>query len=184
MRSRIPTSHNPFYYYDKSIISIDTLKQDAEYRTYLEQAYWDVIVIDEAHNEADRGTGSLRSRLARLLARRSDTLVMLSATPHDGRARSFASLMNMLDATAIADPDDFSPEDFRDKGLVIRPLQEGCPGSGPRDLPRPRDHPPPVPGLAAGGGRLRGPAGGGGGRDGDGGRRKWGFSHAYGVRPP
>ena len=131
VRSRIPTSHNPFHYYDKAIISIDTLKQDAEYRTYLEQAYWDIIVIDEAHNVADRGSGSasaggshgrtsLRSRLARLLARRSDTLVMLSATPHDGRARSFASLMNMLDATAIADPDDYTKEDFRDKGLVIR----------------------------------------------------------------
>ena len=120
VRSRIPTSHNPFHYYDKAIISIDTLKQDAEYRTYLEQAYWDVIVIDEAHNVADRGTGSLRSRLARLLARRSDTLIMLSATPHDGKARSFASLMNMLDATAIADPDDYAAEDFRDKGLVIR----------------------------------------------------------------
>ena len=120
VRSRIPTNHNPFYYYDKAIISIDTLKQDAEYRTYLEQAYWDVIVIDEAHNVADRGTGSLRSRLARLLARRSDTLIMLSATPHDGRARSFASLVNMLDATAITDPNDYTAEDFRDKGLVIR----------------------------------------------------------------
>ena len=120
VRRRIPTNHNPFHYYDKSIISIDTLKQDAEYRTYLEQAYWDVIVIDEAHNVADRGTASLRSRLARLLARRSDTLIMLTATPHDGKARSFASLMNMLDATAITDPDDFAPEDFRDKGLVIR----------------------------------------------------------------
>ena len=32
VRSRIPTNHNPFYYYDKAIISIDTLKQDAEYR--------------------------------------------------------------------------------------------------------------------------------------------------------
>ena len=127
VRSRIPTSHNPFHYYDKAIISIDTLKQDAEYRTYLEQAYWDVIVIDEEHNVADRGGGSaargktsLRSRLARLLARRSDTLIMLSATPHDGRARSFASLMNMLDATAIADPDSYTKEDFSDKGLVIR----------------------------------------------------------------
>ena len=120
VRRRIPTSHNPFHYYDKSIISIDTLKQDREYRTYLEQAYWDVIVIDEAHNVADRGTGSLRSRLARLLARRSDTLIMLTATPHDGKARSFASLVNMLDPTAITDPEDFRPEDFRDKGLVIR----------------------------------------------------------------
>lgn len=120
VRSRIPTNHNPFYYYDKAIISIDTLKQEAEYRTYLEQAQWDIIVIDEAHNVADRGTGALRSKLARLLARRSDTLIMLSATPHDGRARSFASLVNMLDATAIPDPDDYSAEDFRDKGLVVR----------------------------------------------------------------
>ena len=56
VRSRIPTNHNPFHYYDKAIISIDTLKQDAEYRTYLEQAYWDVIIIDEAHNVADRGS--------------------------------------------------------------------------------------------------------------------------------
>ena len=119
VRSRIPANHNPFYYYDKAIISIDTLKQDAEYRTYLEQARWDIIVIDEAHNVADRGTRSLRSRLAKLLSRQSDTLIMLSATPHDGRARSFASLVNMLDATAIADPDDYTAEDFR-PGLVIR----------------------------------------------------------------
>ena len=39
VRSRIPTNHNPFFYYDKAIISIDTLKQDAEYRTYLENAF-------------------------------------------------------------------------------------------------------------------------------------------------
>lgn len=119
LRSRIPTNHNPFYYYDKTIISIDTLKQDAEYRTYLENAYWDIIVIDEAHNVAERGTGvSLRARLAKLVAQRSDTLIMLSATPHDGKARSFASLMNMLDPTAIADPEDYGPEDI--KGLFIR----------------------------------------------------------------
>ena len=119
VRSRIPTNHNPFYYYDKAIISIDTLKQDAEYRTYLEQASWDIIVIDEAHNVADRGTASQRNRLAKLLARRSDTLIMLSATPHDGKARSFASLVNMLDATAITNPDSYTKEDFR-PGLVIR----------------------------------------------------------------
>ncbi len=119
VRSRIPTNHNPFYYYDKSIISIDTLKQDAEYRTYLENAYWDIIVIDEAHNVAERGKGSSqRAKLAKLLSSRSDTLIMLSATPHDGRAKSFASLMNMLDPTAIANPEDYGPEDI--KGLFVR----------------------------------------------------------------
>lgn len=119
VRSHIPTNHNPFYYYDKAIISIDTLKQDAEYRTYLENAYWDIIVIDEAHNVAERGKGSsLRARLAKLLSGRSDTLIMLSATPHDGKARSFASLMNMLDPTAIASPENYGPDDI--KGLFIR----------------------------------------------------------------
>ncbi|MEI6260306.1 MAG: hypothetical protein WCR46_10420 [Deltaproteobacteria bacterium] len=39
VRSRIPTNHNPFYYYDKSLISIDTSKQDAEYRAYLGSGY-------------------------------------------------------------------------------------------------------------------------------------------------
>ena len=120
VRNQIPGNHNPFYYYDKSIISIDTLKQDNEYRRHLEQAYWDIIVIDEAHNVAERGSSSQRAQLAQLLAGRSDTLIMLSATPHDGKARSFASLMNMLDPTAISDPDDYAREDFRDKGLGIR----------------------------------------------------------------
>ena len=119
VRSRIPTNHNPFYSFDKSIISIDTLKQDNEFRMHLEKANWDIIVIDEAHNVAERGHGrTQRARLAKLLSKQSDALIMLSATPHDGRARSFASLMNMLDPTAIANPDDYGPEDI--KGLFIR----------------------------------------------------------------
>lgn len=85
----------------------------------MEKAYWDIIVIDEAHNVAERGDHQAqRSRLAKLLANRSDTMIMLSATPHDGRAKSFASLMNMLDPTAIADPENYTPEDI--KGLCIR----------------------------------------------------------------
>ena len=123
VRNRIPANHNPFNYFDRSIISVDTLKSNLEYRNYLENAWWDIIVIDECHNVAARGaeTGlSRRARLAKLLASRSDTLMLLSATPHDGSARSFASLMTLLDPTAISDPDDYSPEDFSSKGLVIR----------------------------------------------------------------
>ena len=123
VRNRIPANHNPFNHYDRSIISIDTLKNNLEYRNYLENAWWDLIIIDECHNVAARaneGGLSRRARLARLLSTRSDTLILLSATPHDGSARSFASLMSLLDPTAISDPDDYTPEDFRDKGLVIR----------------------------------------------------------------
>ena len=122
IRSKLPSNYNPFFYYDKTIVSIDTLKRDIEYRTHLENAYWDIIVIDEAQNVAERGEHQQRHRLANLLAGRSDTMIMLSATPHDGRARSFASLMNMLDPTAIANPDDYTKEDI--KGLCIRRFKQ------------------------------------------------------------
>ncbi|MDO8777978.1 MAG: DEAD/DEAH box helicase [Burkholderiaceae bacterium] len=123
VRNRIPANHNPFNHFDRSIISIDTLKSNLEYRNYLENAWWDIIVIDECHNVAARAGESgvsRRARLARLLATRSDTLMLLSATPHDGSARSFASLMSLLDPTAISDPDDYTPDDFKNKGLVVR----------------------------------------------------------------
>jgi len=119
IRAHIPSNHNPFYYYDNVIISIDTLKNDHEYRTMLEKTRWDIIAIDEAHNVARRGKSQAqRSRLAELLSKRSDTLILLSATPHDGRPRSFASLMNMLEPTAIANEEDYRREDIQ--GMVFR----------------------------------------------------------------
>ncbi|MGM9992632.1 MAG: helicase-related protein [Candidatus Bruticola sp.] len=119
--SQMPSNYNPLWYYDKAIISIDTLKYNSKYNNYLEGAYWDIIIVDEAHNVAERSSGknlAKRSKLAKLLAKRSDAMIMLSATPHDGRAASFASLMTMLDPTAIADPSNYSKEDV--KGLYIR----------------------------------------------------------------
>lgn len=118
VRTRIPTNHNPFHYFDKTIISIDTIKQDGEYRNHLENAWWDIIVIDEAHNVARRGTNSMRARVAELLSSRSDSLILLSATPHDGKRESFASIMNMLNPTAIKDDSNYGPEDI--EGLFIR----------------------------------------------------------------
>ncbi len=118
IHNKIPSYHNPFNYYDKAIISVDTLKSDREYRNYLENAYWDIIVIDEAQHVADRGNNSMRSRLAKLLANRSDTLILLTATPHDGNASSCASIINMLDPVAITDPENYV---FKSKnGLFIR----------------------------------------------------------------
>lgn len=119
IRTSLPSNYNPFFYYDKVIVSIDTIKRDVEYRTHLENAYWDIIVIDEAQGVAERGNrDSQRSRLANILKDRSDTMIMLSATPHDGRAKSFASLMNMLDPTAIANPEEYTKDEI--KGLCIR----------------------------------------------------------------
>jgi superfamily II DNA/RNA helicase len=118
IRSELPTNYNPFYYYNQTIVSIDTIKRDIEYRTFLENSWWDIIVIDEAQNVADRMSQAQRSRLAKLLSERSEALIMLSATPHDGHSETFASLMNMLDPTAIANPSDYSKDDI--KGLCVR----------------------------------------------------------------
>ena len=121
IRQHIPTNQNPFHYYDKAIVSVDTLKNDRDYRFYLDNANWDIIVIDECQNVAERAKGaqkSQRSRLAERLATRSETLILLSATPHDGKPESFASLMNMLDPTAIADPSKYTKDDIKD--LYVR----------------------------------------------------------------
>ncbi len=69
-------------------------------------------------NVAVRGTRSARAKLAELLGDRSDTMILASATPHDGRPESFASLMNMLNPTAIANPKVYGPEDI--EGLFLR----------------------------------------------------------------
>ncbi|MDR1280916.1 MAG: DEAD/DEAH box helicase, partial [Opitutaceae bacterium] len=111
IRRQIPANHNPFSYYDRTIISVDTLKRDSEYRHYLESAWWDLIIIDEAHNVSYKGNRTQSNRLADLLARRSDALILLTATPHNGRKESFASLVRMLDPTVLPPKADYTRGD-------------------------------------------------------------------------
>ncbi len=111
IRREIPANHNPFNYVDRTIISVDTLKRDSEYRHYLEKAWWDLIIIDEAHNVSYKGNRTQSNRLAGLLATRSDALVLLTATPHNGRRDSFASLMRMLDPTVLPEGADYTRDD-------------------------------------------------------------------------
>lgn len=121
VQSRIPSSMNPFHYFDRVIISIDTLKKDAKYRRYLEQCHWDAIVVDECQNVADKSgsqhgsrSTSQRANLARLLARTTDALILTSATPHDGRKESFASVIQLLEPTAIADRSSYTKPNIED----------------------------------------------------------------------
>ena len=122
MRNRIPAHYNVFDQFDRSIVSIDTLKKDAQIRDGISKSYWDLIIIDEAHNAAVRksttGTNSQRANLARLLSRRADSLLLLTATPHDGSPESFASLIEMLDPTRVPDPSKLHRKDIED--LVVR----------------------------------------------------------------
>ncbi|MBX2831455.1 MAG: DEAD/DEAH box helicase family protein [Rhodospirillales bacterium] len=122
MRNKIPAHYNVFDQFDRSIVSIDTLKRDAQIRNAIRHSYWDLIIIDEAHNAAVRksttGSNSQRAELARLLSRRADSLLLLTATPHDGSHESFASLIEMLDPTRVPDPSNLHRSDIED--LVVR----------------------------------------------------------------
>ncbi|MFJ8954921.1 SNF2-related protein [Streptomyces sp. NPDC102381] len=105
----IPAGRNPFAYFRRAIISVDTLKSDV-YAHHLERTDWDAVVIDECHNLVNRGTKN--NALARVLARKTDALVLASATPHNGEAASFAELVRMLDEAAIANPNQYEVKDL------------------------------------------------------------------------
>jgi ERCC4-related helicase len=94
----------PFDHISLGLASIDFLKQEKVLQE-LERSSYDVVVVDEAHHCMEVGgddrDASLRRKLAEVLARRSDTLILATATPHDGNDRSFASICELLDPSLV-----------------------------------------------------------------------------------
>ena len=84
VRQKLPATRNPFTYFKRVIISIDTLKSD-RYLAHLQKQRWDAVVIDESHNLSNAATQN--NRLARLLSRNTEALILASATPHNGEGR-------------------------------------------------------------------------------------------------
>jgi superfamily II DNA or RNA helicase len=64
-------------------------------------AGWDLIIVDEAHKLAGTTTSVARYKLGKALAKASPYLLLLSATPHQGKTDAFLRLMSFLDKTVF-----------------------------------------------------------------------------------
>ena len=113
VRRILPASRNPFTYFSRVIVSLDTLKSP-KYRAQLEKVRWDAVVIDEIHNATNVGTQN--NELARTLAPTTEALLLASATPHNGDPESFKEILRLLDPTAVM------PNGEIDKNAVNRLL--------------------------------------------------------------
>lgn len=105
VRRQVELGANPFDHVSLALASVDFLKQE-RVLAELERTSYDVIIVDESHHCVDLGAASVREdsqrrRLAEVLAGRCDSLLLLTATPHDGNDRSFASLCELLDPSLV-----------------------------------------------------------------------------------
>jgi len=66
-------------------------------------AGWDLIVVDESHRLGGSTDTVARYKLGKALAEAAPYLLLLSATPHQGKTESFHRLMALLDPDAFPD---------------------------------------------------------------------------------
>ena len=62
---------------------------------------WDLVVIDEAHRVAGSSGEVARHKLGKLLAAASPYLLLLTATPHNGKTEPFLRLIRLVDEKAF-----------------------------------------------------------------------------------
>jgi len=111
--------------FDQVVVSLDSVKpmdkrrgwtaeRVAEYnRSRFEDlitAGWDLVVVDEAHRLGGSTDQVARYKLGRGLAEAAPYMLLLSATPHQGKTDAFYRLMSLLDDDAFPDMDSVSRE--------------------------------------------------------------------------
>ena len=113
---RLTDSDDVYGQYDQVISPMDSIKplkkragwSDERVEKYNEERIysiinsgWDLIVIDEAHRVAGSSGEVARYKLGNLLSQASPYLLLLSATPHNGKTEPFLRLVRLLDAEAF-----------------------------------------------------------------------------------
>jgi SNF2 family DNA or RNA helicase len=76
----------------------------------LVSAGWDLIIIDEAHRIGGSTEQVARFKLGDALSQAAPYLLLLSATPHQGKSDAFRRLIGFLDAEALPGDDTISRE--------------------------------------------------------------------------
>ena len=81
--------------------SVDRFKADEHKESLLGADPWDIVIFDEAHRLSRRQWGrkldaSDRFRLAAALRQRTDAMLLLSATPHQGMHDKFQAILELI----------------------------------------------------------------------------------------
>ncbi|MFO7867629.1 MAG: helicase-related protein, partial [Candidatus Aminicenantes bacterium] len=84
----------------------------------LVSAGWDLVIVDEAHRLGGSTDQVARFKLGQGLCEAAPYLLMLSATPHQGKSDAFHRLVSLLDAQAFPDVDNVTRD--RVQPYVIR----------------------------------------------------------------
>ncbi|MEI9476583.1 MAG: helicase-related protein [Deltaproteobacteria bacterium] len=103
-RASLDAEPGQFSHYEEGIfiVSIDFLARNEVCLKASEEVQWDLIVVDEAHKLSayEYGTKldeSERYKAIKTLAKKTDHLIFLTATPHRGRKDTFRRLLLLLD---------------------------------------------------------------------------------------
>ena len=81
-------------------------------------ASWDLVIIDEAHRMGGSTDQVARYKLGAALAEAAPYLLLLSATPHQGKTDQFHRLMQLIDRDSF--PDESSVTSERVRPFVVR----------------------------------------------------------------
>lgn len=113
---RLTDAEDVYGQYDQVISPMDSIKPiekhagwtDEQVEKYNEERIysiinsgWDLIIIDEAHRVAGSSGEVARYKLGYLLSQASPYLLLLSATPHNGKTEPFLRLVRLLDEDAF-----------------------------------------------------------------------------------
>lgn len=122
---QIKGANNPWTVFDQVIVSLDSVKplekrrgwsleKTSEYnRLRFEElitAGWDLVIVDESHRLGGSTDQVARYKLGRGLAEAAPYLLLLSATPHQGKSDAFHRLMSLLDRDMFPTPESVTRE--------------------------------------------------------------------------